>query len=102
MSLCHHRSVRTALALTSLLATGLLAGCGSSDPDSAKDLAKSAGCSDIEKAEVGKDWSEYDEAVTCTIDDLTVRVYWSPDGEGAECLSDSSRCKAVIDKFRRH
>lgn len=103
MSLCHDRAVRTApaLTLTSLLAIGLLAGCGSSDPESAKDLAKAAGCSDIQKAEVG-DRADYEESVTCTVNDVKVQVYWAPDGSDARCLSDSTRCKAAVDKFRRH
>ena len=105
MSLCHDRSVRTAPALTSLAAlalAALLAGCGASDPESAKDLAKAAGCEDIKKAEVAGDWKDYEESVTCTVHDVKVQVYWAPERSDAECLSDSSRCKAAVDKFRRH
>lgn len=103
MSVCHDRSVRTALTVTSLLlATGLLGGCGTSEPESAKDLAKAAGCSDIEEATVPADRPQYEESVTCTVNDVEVQVYWAPDRSSAECLSDSDRCKAAVDKFRRH
>ncbi|MDH2413836.1 hypothetical protein [Nocardioides sp. CER19] len=70
-------------------------------PDSAKDVAKRAGCSDIHAAEVPAAWATYDEAVTCVLDGAQVKVYWSTNDQAQECLDGGdAKCAEALRAFR--
>jgi hypothetical protein len=98
-------SLRNALGSASVVAMAVFAvsACSSdpSDPGSASDVAKQAGCSEIHDDTVPAAWSTYDQAVTCVLDGAHLRVYWSPDDQAEECVDgDHEACTEAMRAFR--